>query len=137
MLTEGQKFSGIQDKIQERQNALIESRVQTAKAIEGKQKDVARYAAEAKKRSEKLNGKTETAARPPLAGPETENPKPVIPGKNVAEEVLKNSPDMQIVNDEGTGLISAKDAIQDAANTEPLEARKNMIQAAINCFLRG
>lgn len=138
-------LAGIKKGVAERKEALEKERDTVTGNIEAKQGDVDKYTknierltkkltnAENKRQAEIEQRRGEKTATAPaeaaqVGAPAGEHPGPV-------DEILRSNPDM-LITKEGGGTIRADEAIKEAANTEPLQTRKNILQALINCFMR-
>lgn len=142
MLTEGADMLDINDKLKQRQEGLTSDGEKTDQLIEQKQKEVDEYTKNVQKSIKKLNAKKAKVVKEAPSAP-AEEPiapeglKPEVAGGNPAEDVLQRNPALEIVKEDGTGITTAADAIKEAGDTGQLETAKNVIQAAINCFLRS
>lgn len=151
MLINGRNWSEIPKAVAERQERLQKAQSDVTEKLRSREKDATRYTKEIAKRTDKLKPVAKEKPADEVSAKDNQTP----PSDNVSseagtprtfkshpEQVIAEKPDMQIVTGEvdaegNPETISAKDAQEREANLDKdADIQKNMVQAAVNCFLK-
>ena len=156
LVAHGRDWKEIPDALVERQKNLADREAEVTEKLQSRQKDVDRYAKDIAKRAAKFSEKTPEATERGEGEPQptTQTGPAAEPAKfqpDNIKDIVARRPDMQVPTGEHiqTGvdehgqpimepeIVSAKEALErDSLEDEKTQTTKNVIQAAVNCFMQ-